>query len=303
MTMSSEIMTVASAPGVFGGAYMDYGRLPRSEIIRRTKELASHEKKKWEEVLATPDDKFDVRIVRGVQKMTLVEELPPAIPASPLRGREARLQLALIGTLDYERECAKLDGLSDCTCMGHSLTAENAYEMGECPHQVARAVLASPPEQPPLRGREAKPSAWRACWVSLNTSRTQLFEIEADANAKARETGGCVIPLSASPPEQPAALPLAVRLRDEAGPPLPQMIAQRRAQLSQEQPAADPVKALGAMGFIGAMDIVERGFIAWKDKPHNKKWFKHIDGTPIPNDLAVNIAEAIVAALAPETQA
>jgi hypothetical protein len=48
--------------------------------------------------------------------------------------------------------------------------------------------------------------------------------------------------LSSAPPEQPAALPLAVRLRDEDGPALPQMIAQRRAQLSQEQPAAAPDK-------------------------------------------------------------
>jgi bacterioferritin-associated ferredoxin len=52
------------------------------------------------------------------------------------------------------------------------------------------------------------------------------------------------------------------------------------------------------VGFISAMDVVERGFKAWKDQPHNAKWFKRIDGTPIPNDLAVNIAEAIVAALA-----
>jgi hypothetical protein len=72
----SDIMTVAAAPGVFGGSYMDYGRLTRSDIIRRTKELAAHEVKKWGEVLATPDDEFDVRIVRGVHKMALVEELP-----------------------------------------------------------------------------------------------------------------------------------------------------------------------------------------------------------------------------------
>lgn len=38
-------------------------------------------------------------------------------------------------------------------------------------------------------------------------------------------------------------LPLAVRLRDETGPPLPQMIAQRRAQLAS--PAASlPEKSL-----------------------------------------------------------
>jgi len=72
----TEIMTVASAPGKFGGAYMDYGRLPRAEIIRRTKEIAAHEVKKWQEVLDTSDDEFDVRIVRGVNKQKLIKELP-----------------------------------------------------------------------------------------------------------------------------------------------------------------------------------------------------------------------------------
>lgn len=48
--------------------------------------------------------------------------------------------------------------------------------------------------------------------------------------------------------------------------------------------------------FIEAMNIVEAGFKSWRDKEHNAKWWRKIDGTPIPNDLAVNIAEAIVAA-------
>lgn len=71
-------MTVAAAPGVFGGAYMDYGRLSRAEIIRRTKELAAHEVKKWSEVLETTDDSFDVRVVRGVHRMALIEQLLPS---------------------------------------------------------------------------------------------------------------------------------------------------------------------------------------------------------------------------------
>lgn len=74
----TEIMTVATAPGAFGGAYMDYGRLSRVEIIRRTKELAAHEVKKWQQVLDTSDAEFDVRIVRGVHKQKLIEELPPS---------------------------------------------------------------------------------------------------------------------------------------------------------------------------------------------------------------------------------
>lgn len=74
--MASEIMTRATVPGLFGGGYMDYGRLSRAEIIRRTKELAAHEVKKWQQVLATPDDEFDCRVVRGPLKQTLIEELP-----------------------------------------------------------------------------------------------------------------------------------------------------------------------------------------------------------------------------------
>src|SRR6266581_512039 len=50
------------------------------------------------------------------------------------------------------------------------------------------------------------------------------------------------------------------------------------------------------INFLDAMSIVERGFDMWKDKPHNAKWFNRIDGTPIPNDLKVNIAEAICGA-------
>ena len=46
------------------------------------------------------------------------------------------------------------------------------------------------------------------------------------------------------------------------------------------------------MSFHRAMYIAECGFLKWKGKEHNAKWFKRIDGTPIPNDLLVNIAEA-----------
>ena len=65
---------------------------------------------------------------------------------------------------------------------------------------MADAVLA-------MRGAAATPpTAWRVWWVSLNTARTELFEDIAKANAKARETGGCVIPLyaaaAATPPNR-----------------------------------------------------------------------------------------------------
>jgi hypothetical protein len=43
------------------------------------------------------------------------------------------------------------------------------------------------------------------------------------------------------------------------------------------------------MNFIA---IAQSGFDAWAAKPHNAKWFRRIDGTPIPNDLVVCIAQA-----------
>ena len=48
------------------------------------------------------------------------------------------------------------------------------------------------------------------------------------------------------------------------------------------------------MNFMTAMAIAEAGFDAWAAKEHNKKWVARIDGTPIRNDLLVNIAEAMV---------
>jgi hypothetical protein len=45
--------------------------------------------------------------------------------------------------------------------------------------------------------------------------------------------------------------------------------------------------------FPNAMTIAEHGFDAWAAKAHNAKWVRLIDGTPIKNDLLVNIALAI----------
>lgn len=48
------------------------------------------------------------------------------------------------------------------------------------------------------------------------------------------------------------------------------------------------------MNFIA---IAQAGFEEWAAKPHNAKWFRKIDGTPIPNDLPVCIAQAFSEAL------
>ena len=50
----------------------------------------------------------------------------------------------------------------------------------------------------------------------------------------------------------------------------------------------------------------QAGFDQWAAKPHNKRWFRRIDGTPIPNDVPVCIANETLArirALAPKEPA
>ncbi len=63
---------------------------------------------------------------------------------------------------------------------------------------VVDAVRTATPAQ-----AASAPTAWRVWWVSLNTARTEIFEDLTKATTKARETGGCVIPLYTAPP-QPA---------------------------------------------------------------------------------------------------
>lgn len=48
------------------------------------------------------------------------------------------------------------------------------------------------------------------------------------------------------------------------------------------------------MTFQQALDIAYKGLEDWKAQPHNHRWWRKIDGTPIPNDLCVRIAEAMV---------
>jgi len=38
-----------------------------------------------------------------------------------------------------------------------------------------------------------------------------------------------------------------------------------------------------------SLDDVQCGYDAWAAKPHNAKWVRKIDGTPIANDIVVNI--------------
>ena len=41
------------------------------------------------------------------------------------------------------------------------------------------------------------------------------------------------------------------------------------------------------------LEDVERGYARWAAKPHNAKWVRRIDGTPIANDICVNIFEEL----------
>ena len=43
------------------------------------------------------------------------------------------------------------------------------------------------------------------------------------------------------------------------------------------------------------IQVAMRGYAVWAAKPHNRKWVRLIDGTPIPNDLPVCIAMEFVA--------
>jgi hypothetical protein len=50
------------------------------------------------------------------------------------------------------------------------------------------------------------------------------------------------------------------------------------------------------MTVFEAMKAAEAGLETWRSKPHNKRWWRLIDGTPIPNDLIVCIAQAVARA-------
>jgi hypothetical protein len=68
------------------------------------------------------------------------------------------------------------------------------------------------------------------------------------------------------------------------------MTASLRACAVSDAPTPNPGED------VTPLQIAQAGYDAWAAKPHNKKWVRRIDGTPIPNDLLVNIAEAFRAA-------
>ncbi len=63
--------------------------------------------------------------------------------------------------------------------------------------------------------------------------------------------------------------------------------------VKEERAIADAAEARAAEALQADwIGIAKRGFETWAAKDHNRRWFRKIDGTPIPNDLTVNIAMA-----------
>jgi len=73
-------------------------------------------------------------------------------------------------------------------------------------------------------------------------------------------------------------------------------LARRDSEVST-QTGAEESSAKAVLTLTEAMLIAEAGYDAWAAKPHNKGWRRKIDGTPIPNDLPVCIAQAFYDAL------
>lgn len=65
--------------------------------------------------------------------------------------------------------------------------------------EIVEALRAAPVSHTSVKDGGGDATAWRVCWVSFNTSRTELFEDRAAAARKATETGGCIIPLGNIP--------------------------------------------------------------------------------------------------------
>jgi hypothetical protein len=71
----SEILTSCHLKGV--GGLDEWGRLTRTEIIEKTREMARHQKADAEKILAADDNDFDCKIIRGPYVRRLVEHLLP----------------------------------------------------------------------------------------------------------------------------------------------------------------------------------------------------------------------------------
>jgi hypothetical protein len=69
----SDILTSCHLKGV--GGLDEWGRLSRSEIIEKTRDMARHDKAQAEKILAARDEDFECKIIRGPHVRRLVEKL------------------------------------------------------------------------------------------------------------------------------------------------------------------------------------------------------------------------------------
>lgn len=76
---------------------------------------------------------------------------------------------------------------------------------------------------------------------------------------------------------------------------LMQDYARAAIEAALQSPAVQGEQQPAGYDFIQASKLCEQGLNTWKEKPHNKRWWKQIDGTPIPNDLLCCVAEAFTA--------
>jgi len=70
-----------------------------------------------------------------------------------------------------------------------------------------------------------------------------------------------------------------------------------RAAGEISQLRTDNERLRGGTSWVALLDHAKQGLENWSRKPHNKRWWRRIDGTPIPNDLCVEIAKEISQAL------
>lgn len=65
-----------------------------------------------------------------------------------------------------------------------------------------------------------------------------------------------------------------------------------RSLIRAYEQLVDTVPTLRRMDRTRSIHIAQLGLEAWRSKEHNARWWRKIDGTPIPNDLTICIADA-----------
>ena len=118
-------------------------------------------------------------------------------------------------------------------------------DRGDAAYELAVSTVSTLAQEPAGQSEAHVATAWRVCWVSLNTRCTELFEGQTAAYQKANETGGAVIPLYVHPtvPAGSASpgVTAATKLREATVDVLTSLVATlsilRRAQEQKRKPS------------------------------------------------------------------